>query len=364
MHSSVDTAPQRGTARRHDGPEFPCLDPDVPVLRRSADELQLGLEPERGLILCGVPVAFDPLLTLLDGRHSRADIRRAGQAKGVDPHLVDAALDSLLRSWPTSTLADPAHDRPSPETTIRLIGAGRIGRAIAEALLTGGIAQLEISDAAAVDPSLYPSYPLAGSQAEALRAELLDQQTGRKRSRSDRGTSDREEARVVIGPHWSHIVGRSTTGASRDPGRQPLLTVLSSDTTEIDRALTDTLLRADQPHLVVRPWLGGVLVGPLVVPGLTACLSCLDLIRAGADPAWTQLLAQLVRRADRPDPTALNWAAATTTIQLIRWLRIGTAELLGGTIELRPPDYELRLRRWDMHPGCGCSWPVTANWGS
>lgn len=359
MHSSVDVASGRSKDRPRRTPEFLCLDPDQPVLRRSADELQFGLEPEGGLILCGVPVAFDPLLTLLDGHHSRADIRRAGQATGVDPGLIDSALDSLLRSWSASGLTDPGPGRRPLETTIGLIGAGRIGRAVAEALLTGGIARLDLSDSAAVDPSLYPGFPLAGSQAEALRAVLLEGRTERHRPRGDRGQDT-----VVIGPHWSHLASPLSTRLSRDQGRQPLLTVLSSDTTEVDRAVTDALLRADQPHLLVRPWLGGVLVGPLVVPGLSACLSCLDLTRTGTDPAWPQLLAQLVRRPDRSDPTTLSWAAAAATAQLIRWLRNGTAELLGGTIELRPPDYELRLRRWDMHPGCGCSWPVTANWGA
>ena len=38
-------------------------------------------------------------------------------------------------------------------------------------------------------------------------------------------------------------------------------------------------------------------VGPLVISGLTPCLTCLDLHRTDWDPAWPVLLSQLGRRA-------------------------------------------------------------------
>lgn len=364
----VDIGPGHpGTDRRH-GDEFPWLDQQLPVLRRADSELQLGLEPERGLIISGVSVAFDPLLRLMDGTRSRAEIRAAGRANGVDSTLVDSVLDTILRSLGALGLAgEQAPEQRRLDSTIRLIGAGRIGREIGGALLAAGIARLEVSDPGEVDPTLYPGHPLAGTQAEALRVDLLPAprpRNGAHRTVSTIARADRGVDRVTIGPHWSRIASGSASDLSGDPARRSLLTVVSAETTEIDRAVTDVLLRADQPHLVVRPWLGGVLIGPLVVPGLSPCLSCLDLTRTGTDPAWPQLLAQLIRRPDRSDPTTLSWAASTTTAQVLRWLRTGGAELLGGTLELRPPDYLLRPRRWDMHPGCGCSWPVTANWGA
>src|SRR5262249_32292812 len=46
------------------------------------------------------------------------------------------------------------------------------------------------------------------------------------------------------------------------------------------------LMRDRVPHLVVSASEAIGIVGPLVMPGRTACLRCLDLLRADHDPAW------------------------------------------------------------------------------
>ncbi|MGJ0223707.1 hypothetical protein ACQUZK_09930, partial [Streptococcus pyogenes] len=53
-----------------------------------------------------------------------------------------------------------------------------------------------------------------------------------------------------------------------------------------------------------------VLVGPLVRPGVTACLRCLDLERSGRDPCWPTLAAQLTRTTPVAEETTL---AATSS---------------------------------------------------
>ena len=55
---------------------------------------------------------------------------------------------------------------------------------------------------------------------------------------------------------------------------------------------------------------GQGLVGPLVVPGVTSCLTCADLHRADRDSAWPAVAMQLrgvIGNADRP--TVLATAA-------------------------------------------------------
>ncbi len=336
------------------------------MLRRDDRELQFGLDPDTALILAGLPPAFDPLLELIDGTRSSAELRTAGRDLGLDAAVVDAALRTLR----TSGLLERPGPGPAPVSTVRLIGAGPLGRAIGTALVAAGpeagIFGLELSDPRTVDASLYPAHPLAGSQAEALRAELQDKSRPRHPL-----PEDRPRPAMGIGPHWSEFGGpggrhRSERATERAAERAiaPALTVVTAETTETDRAITDALMRADQPHLVVRPWLGGALLGPLVVPGRSPCLGCLDLTRTGADPAWPRLLDQLSHHGDRADPVSLGWAAATATTQLVRWLRTGDADLVGATMEVTPPDYAPRLRRWSMHPGCGCSWPLAARWAS
>ena len=120
-------------------------------------------------------------------------------------------------------------------------------------------------------------------------------------------------------------------------------------------------MQAGVPHLAVRAEEAIGVVGPLVRPGRTACLRCLDLTRAGLDPAWPLILAQLAGRA--PDPPACDaalagavaaQAAAQALAHLDRGPRPpGPAE--NGTLELVLPGWQWRRRTWPRHPDCDCA---------
>jgi hypothetical protein len=112
------------------------------------------------------------------------------------------------------------------------------------------------------------------------------------------------------------------------------------------------------PHLVaaVRGEVG--VVGPLVVPGATSCLRCADLHRRDADPRWPALAAQLTAAEPLPSGATVTCllTAATAALQVLAYLDgAGAPGTLDATIELRPPDHAPRLRRWTVHPACGCS---------
>jgi hypothetical protein len=101
-------------------------------------------------------------------------------------------------------------------------------------------------------------------------------------------------------------------------------------------------------------------VGPLVVPAETACLSCVDLARTDRDPAWPLILAQLA--APGAQPAACNAALATAVAaqaatQALAFLdRAGAAEAVrNGTLELVLPGWQWRRRSWRPHAECRCS---------
>ena len=71
--------------------------------------------------------------------------------------------------------------------------------------------------------------------------------------------------------------------------RPDLVILVGSQPLERTAGLTRDLM----PHLAVTASEAIGVVGPLVVPGSTACLRCLDFFRAGSDPAWPLILAQL-----------------------------------------------------------------------
>ena len=76
---------------------------------------------------------------------------------------------------------------------------------------------------------------------------------------------------------------------------------------------------------------GSGVVGPLVLPGRTACLGCLDLHRGARAPGWPTVAAQLTGRRGRADPAA---TAATAALGVAQALAALDSTSSGGS---RPP---------------------------
>lgn len=323
--------PRRSAAALPDRPLLPAW---VPVLRRSVTELQIGLDPQSGVILAGAPAGLQQVLGLLDGVRTVQQITALALGHGVDADL----LGQVLRALHAAGLLAPSAP-PAARLRIRLLGAGVLGRAVAVALADAGVGELIVVDADPVDPLLYPRSGVATDQADALRAYLI----GRHRGRSADPIGAR--TRVEVARHWT-----------KPEAPPPDLTVIATATAEPDRAIGSDYVRDDHPHLYVRPLLGGAVVGPLVRPGRSPCLGCLDQVRTDADRAWPALLAQLCRRPMPVEPLLAGWAAGTAVTQLLTELNGGAPATLAGTFELTAADTEPRLRQWPMHPICGCAW--------
>ncbi len=248
--------------------------------------LQVGLDSP-ALVLEAVPHDLAEVVALL------ARPRTADELGTLLPRLDPRWLSWLLDRLTDAGLLVAA--RSDQRATVRVVGAGGLGAAVAESL-----------------------------RSQQVPATLLD-----------------PAGFVVLPP------------ASEDPE----LVVLAGSAAEPDRALTDTLFREGRTHLVVRLEPDRAVVGPLVLPGATPCVRCQDLSRVRLDPAWPHLLAQLCREPVAPAPGLLAWAAATATVQVRAWLAGGAPETGGASVELSLPDFRLRRRSWPAHPGCGCLLP-------
>lgn len=131
-------------------------------------------------------------------------------------------------------------------------------------------------------------------------------------------------------------------------------------------AETAELSRLRLPHLAVYADEAIGVVGPLVHPGVTACLRCIDLAKTERDPAWPLILAQLAgRSADPPacDAVLATSVAAQAAAQVLAFadqtpLAQATAN---GTLELVCPAWQWRRRSWQPHPACSCG-SSEANW--
>src|SRR5699024_1469296 len=159
-------------------------------------------------------------------------------------------------------------------------------------------------------------------------------------------------SRILRGPlsvNGCRVSVSPTPGLALDPDRPPWHRrgpapdlVLLTGTVAVDPVITVALARAAQPHLhvhcpdgrvvlgpMVVPGLtpslrcpavhrrdGRVVVGPMVVPGLTPCLRCADLYRADRDPRWPYVAAQLIDRSSHADTPALTAAAALVLAEI------------------------------------------------
>ncbi|GAB3768299.1 hypothetical protein [Microlunatus parietis] len=278
---------------------YPGLTRSTVFLRRSPDAVQVGIDTDASRLLAGVAPALAEVLSQIDGRQTLGSLRRAARRLAVPERQLDEAL-ALLRQAGLVVIRSSAGPPADPAGTL---SGARIG--------------------------LVGSGPLADRLAESLTgcgpAELL---------------------------------------RSPDPDAPPPdLTVVATGTAEPDRVLTAGLVRADQPHLIVRTAGDLAVVGPFVLPGRSACLRCVDLTRAGADPGWPELLAQLCRQRPTAPELVAGWAVGAALLQVHSALRYVAAgpdaeppETLGATLELDGASLAPGLRRWRSHPGCGCGW--------
>ncbi|MEJ2578576.1 MAG: hypothetical protein P8Z68_05695, partial [Kineosporiaceae bacterium] len=175
-------------------------------------------------------------------------------------------------------------------------GGGRLGTALAATLAAAGVGSVPVRDRTPVrSADVAPAGPLpaevgAGRGAAARSAV----------QRLDPGTAPGHPLDRSLDLDWSLDHDR-VRDPGRDRTRRPDLVVLI-DRGVADASRADPLVAADIPHLSVVVAEASVIVGPLVVPGRSPCLRCLDLHRTDNDPQWPRLLGQLLaaRGSGRP----------------------------------------------------------------
>lgn len=139
-------------------------------------------------------------------------------------------------------------------------------------------------------------------------------------------------------------------------GSDAALTVVVRSGAEPRREDVDRLVQADRAHLLLVALAGRVRVGPLVVPGATACVRCVDEHLTDEDPRHPLVVHQHLERdaADRPDLAGWllgsSWAAHDAAAYLLG--RRPTT--WSTTVELT--EAGPRRRSWARHPRCGCAW--------
>jgi len=298
------------------------------------------------------------VLGLLDGSRDRAQVVAAAAEQGIPEAVTDRVLTLLaaggaLDDFPVAVL------RTLPAERRQRLAAELAAAALARGHSDGGAAVLARRDAAWVQ--VYGP----GRLASALTGILIGSGVGRVTvsafvrpggARSARTQPARtQSARTQSADAQQVPAGAGRDGGAGLPGAD-LVVLIGYQQPE----LAARLLQAGVPHLAVAAEEAIGTVGPLVRPGLTACLRCVDLTRTAFDPAWPLILAQLAGRVSDPPAcdTALAAAvAAQAATQVLGFLDRAADDqpAENGTLELVRPGWQWRRRTWPTHPACGCS---------
>jgi bacteriocin biosynthesis cyclodehydratase domain-containing protein len=124
-------------------------------------------------------------------------------------------------------------------------------------------------------------------------------------------------------------------------------------------------LRRDLPHLPVIFGDGDATVGPLVEPGSTPCLYCLEHYRRDTDASWSAIASQLWGRRSAAE-TALVSGEVAAMVSRMAVRRLGMAGLEHGDVPRLGPAAGASFRieaetggvtrqEWMPHPECGCT---------
>ena len=356
------------------------INPGIHVLEVSPGARQLGIGPGSLLLrnLQDADVAF--LAALQQGVPDGAEAataaglslpadRAASLLQVLDPLLVpqDGTAEPIpsLRSerlLPDAQRLSSAY-RVNGEESIRrraaaavsVDGLGRAGALVARTLASAGIGTLLLTDPGVVSPAdvgtAYAMTDIGMNRAAAVKRHLF------------RVDPTLQVLAMAAGPHRQvppavdlAVTVRAVGDGPGRRGRQP--DVPNSD---------DSV-----PRLVVTAQEGGWDIGPLVVPGTTPCLECLDRHRADTDPGWYAAIAALTadpaetagqERTDTPDSSgpsgeelagAVLAAGAAAMAALVFLDGVNQPAVFSAVLRLRTSDGYPQLRKLDYHPACGC----------
>lgn len=339
----------------------PSLKAGLLPVWRDRGTLQIGIDPRRAVALEGLGPAA-AVISLLDGSRDREAVIATAQSCGVPADaasrvLTLLAVAGILDDFPAQlhrSMPDELRARLAPELAtaslayrdcdggartlarrrdafVRVHGAGRTGANIATMLAAAGVGRVACSD------------PIPAEPADLAPGGLL---------RADLGEPRAEGA--------ARAVKRAAPEAkTADFGAVPDLVILTGSYRSPD--LTAGLQREGVPHLAVRASEAIGVVGPLVLPGRSACLRCLDLRKADADPAWPKVLAQATCARLRPEACDIVLAAMTATVAATQALafidQVLVPVAVNGTLEVVLPDWQWRRRTWSAHAACSCRSP-------
>ncbi|WP_245674949.1 ThiF family adenylyltransferase [Herbidospora cretacea] len=352
----------------------PRVKPAIGVAARDEETLQFGLHPARAVLLTGLDERARRFVAALDGTRTLAQaVAGSGLDETTATRIIEllagrGLLDDVSGPAPLTSLSREERDRfrpdlealslpptvyelPADQTAppaaldgglraftarqgsyVRIYGGGRIGARVAALLAAAGVGRICVLDPEPARPE------------DVVPGGLGWEHVGRPR----------EEGAVkvasTVAPSVTAWEGRAAAGLM-DGAATPDMVVLAP-VGAADPLLAHDLTTLGIPHLLATCAEGCGSVGPVVVPGRSPCLGCIELTRRDRDPGWPTVRAA-IRAQTGCDTVTSGLVAGQAAGHVLAFLdgrgvdAIGTAEIL--------PDLQWRRRVWPRHPRCRCS---------
>lgn len=291
----------------------------------------VGLDPATAL---AVEDLSPPLAAMLDELHDPVEtdqlVARA-VARGADAESAGMLLRRLVAAGALVDAADA--ERAARHRTCSVVvvsGSGPLAIGILTGLAHAGVGTVHADTAGTVREG-------------DLGTGYLDVDLGRERLDAGRDVVRRLLPAAATGPPPLRLTAD--------------LVVLADIVPEPERVAQ--LHASGTAHLAARLRDGLGIVGPLVLPGRSACLGCLELHRGDRDPAWPVVAATMLGRPGVGDPASAVATAALATAQALVALggpACGAVEpaTLDTTLELDLSAGTLLRRSWGPSPSCHC----------
>ncbi|MFJ7148543.1 TOMM precursor leader peptide-binding protein [Streptomyces sp. NPDC100445] len=353
-----------------------------PALRRGWRDLntvQFGMTPAHALTLGPVATATGSFLELLDGTRGLPLLREEGRRMDVPDDHVDALVERLTRAGLVDDArgggpdADALRERTDvlerlrPDlaslslTTsepggalarlaarrarrVQVRGAGRVGALLASVLSGAGVGEVDVRDVGRVEPwDVAPG----GLPADSLGTR----RDAAARSAVRHAAPDRPPRRI------------SSPGPGPGPEEPGLSLVILAPRDDVavhapDPFTAEPLMASGTPHLYAGVVEGTGVVGPLVLPGESACARCLHEDRTDRDPVWPRLVAQWrsgrARRIGACDLALATTVAGLAAAHALAFLDGESPSGAGTRWEVSVPGLTWHARPVRPHPGCGC----------
>ncbi|MBA2944405.1 TOMM precursor leader peptide-binding protein [Streptomyces himalayensis] len=355
----------------------PILKPALRRGWRDRNTVQFGVAPAHAVVLGPVDTATGSFLTLLDGTRGLELLRDEGRRIGLPDGHVDRLVErlsaagllddatgggpaaealrkhesTLQRLQPDLASLSVVTSEPGGAMTklaarramrVQIQGAGRVGAVMASVLAAAGVGHIDVQDIGCVEPC---DVAPGGLPAESVG----DRRTEAARQAVRRAAPDRVPRRT-----------RSVQTTAGEPGLS-LVILAPRDGLAAhvpDPATAEPLIASGTPHLYAGVVEGTGVVGPLVLPGMTACAGCQSLGRADRDPTWPRLVAQWrsghQRHVAACDAALAMAVAGLAAAHALAFLDGGSPASTGARWEASLPGLDWHPRPVWPHPACPC----------